>query len=662
MNAEVIDQGAATPRPSSTILLFGGVVLVYFAAGKLGLSFALVQASTSAVWPPTGLALAAVLLIGRRIWPAILLGAFLVNYTTTDSAPVSLAIAIGNTAEALLAGTLLHRFCEGRAAFDRSRNIFKFALLAAFVSTATSATIGVTSLSIAGQSPWHSYGIVWMTWWLGNAIGAITVTPLLLLWYQRPRLDRRTDRPVEMFLMLVSTGALTGLIFLGDRPLAFLCLAPLAWAAFRFRQREVATATALMALLATIGTSHGSGPFAIAGHHASLVILQAFIGTLGITTLAIAAFAGEHRLAIRDAESASRAKDQFLALLSHELRNPLQAIGSAAEILRGHPLPPAALQASEIVRRQTAHLSHLVGDLLDFERMIEGKTHLVQRPLDLSDIVRRCVETAKAAGKAKRHAIELSLISVWVNGDPDRLVQVVTNLLTNALKYTPDGGVVRISVSTIGDHGLLVVEDNGVGMHDDLISHIFEPFTQGERTLDRRQGGLGLGLTLVRRLVELHGGSVEAQSKGPARGSEFLVRLPAISPPEPTVEAEEKIERVQSVNPRRILIVEDNADAREALRSLLESLGHDVSEAADGLTGVEAGLRLRPQVAIIDIGLPELDGFGVAEKLRSSGIPMKLIALTGYGQPEDRRKAHEAGFDEHLTKPMALEALLKAIA
>jgi PAS domain S-box-containing protein len=363
------------------------------------------------------------------------------------------------------------------------------------------------------------------------------------------------------------------------------------------------------------------------------------------------------------AERANRAKDEFLAMLGHELRNPLSAIGSAVAVLERLRVDDLrGTRATQIIARQTQHLARLMDDLLDVGRVVTGKIILERRAMDLLAAARRAVATLRAAGVTERHDVSVDGRPVWVDGDATRLEQVVTNLVSNALKFTPAGGTIRVWVGVEGGEALLRVSDSGVGMSPELLPRIFDLFVQGDQPPERASGGLGIGLTLVRQLVELHDGRVEARSAGPGQGSVFTIRLPVA----PTTVSHDGGSRQAGVAPCRILIVEDNADARDMLLALLTLDRHEVVTAADGPAGVDAALRLRPDVALVDIGLPGLNGYEVARRIRAteSGRAIKLIALTGYGQSEDMRQAREAGFDLHLVKPVEptrLEEALRAL-
>jgi CheY-like chemotaxis protein/anti-sigma regulatory factor (Ser/Thr protein kinase) len=346
-------------------------------------------------------------------------------------------------------------------------------------------------------------------------------------------------------------------------------------------------------------------------------------------------------------------------MLGHELRNPLDVIASGVHVLDeiGSQEPPA-VRTREVIHRQVRQLARLVDDLLDVGRVSTGKISLDCGPVDLAQAVRRCVGTLTSAGQAGRHQLEIVTEPTWVEGDQSRVEQIVMNLLSNAIKYTPEGGVISIAVRGDGRMARLRVTDTGAGIPPHMIERIFDLFVQGERTLDRSEGGLGIGLTLVRRLVELHGGRIDASSSGVGQGSSFVVELPQIA--EPTV-VPEAIPDPKAVGARRILIIEDNRDSREMLRVLLELGGHEIHEAHDGPGGLEALQRIGPDLALVDVGLPGFDGYELARRARAAGTRAMLVALTGYGRPDDHRRSREAGFDAHLVKPVEAVSLQAVI-
>jgi PAS domain S-box-containing protein len=389
--------------------------------------------------------------------------------------------------------------------------------------------------------------------------------------------------------------------------------------------------------------------------------------TTGAPRGAIGAFVDVTRLkqaesAMRDAD---RRKDEFLALLSHELRNPLAPILTAVELmrLRGDVATP---REREVITRQAEHLVRLVDDLLDVSRVARGKVTLTKRRLELATVVAKAVESAAPLLEERRHELILSVATegLAVDADEVRLTQVVSNLLTNAGRYTAVGGRIEVTAARDGGEVVLVVRDNGRGIEAGLLPQVFDMFVQGPRSSDRPQGGLGLGLSLVRTLTELHGGSVAAYSEGANRGSTFTVRLPAAAAPALTASPVGAVpRRVATDAARRVLVVDDNRDAADMISILLASAGHQVETAGDASQALSAVDAFQPQVAILDIGLPVMDGYALGRELRArlgSATPI-LIALTGYGQEQDQRRSAEAGFASHLVKPVDGKRLIQLV-
>jgi PAS domain S-box-containing protein len=374
---------------------------------------------------------------------------------------------------------------------------------------------------------------------------------------------------------------------------------------------------------------------------------------------------GAAECARAEAEAANRAKDEFLAMLSHELRNPLSAVQNA--IVTAHLDGNRRERALEIARRQADHLGRLVDDLLDVARIAQGKIALEIQRVRLAAIVEHAVEATRPIIEQRGHELQVSVArdGLYVDGDPVRLEQVIGNLITNAAKYTEPGGRIEITGERDNEDAVLRVRDNGVGIAPEVLPRVFDLFTQADRSLDRGQGGLGIGLTVVRRLVELHGGRVEARSDGIGHGTEVIVRLPGRAGAR---EDSDSLRTTTAVRPcARVLLVEDNADIAETLAMLMELLGHEVVAVHDGEAALEA-LRARvPQVMLIDIGLPGMDGYEVARRVRQDPAfdGIALVALTGYGHEADRQQAFHAGFDHHLVKPIepkALHALVTELA
>ena len=367
--------------------------------------------------------------------------------------------------------------------------------------------------------------------------------------------------------------------------------------------------------------------------------------------------------ALREAD---RRKDEFLAVLSHELRNPLAPVRNALWLLdQAVPGGAQAARAKEIINRQVAHLSRIVDDLLDVTRITRGKIHLQKARIDLLELVRRTMDDHRTLFSAREVALtaRLAHLPIWIDADPTRVSQALGNLLQNAAKFTNSGGHVEVAVDRDAQGMALVeVRDDGVGIERAILGRLFEPFIQADESLHRTRGGLGLGLSLVKGLVELHGGSVEARSDGPGGGAEFVLRLP-LAPEQLVVSGDPRCATAEMPS-RRVLVIEDNADAAETLREMLEMWGHEVAVAHDGRAGIEKARTFRPDVVLCDIGLPVMDGYEVARAIRADPelASTFLVAVTGYALPEDQRRAAEAGFIRHLGKPVSIEVMEEVLA
>jgi CheY-like chemotaxis protein len=376
----------------------------------------------------------------------------------------------------------------------------------------------------------------------------------------------------------------------------------------------------------------------------------------------------EKKLAEEALKEADRRKDEFLATLAHELRNPLAPIRNAVELMRRGSGDGAVTEmARSVMERQVGQMVRLVDDLLDISRITRGKLHLRKERVELAAVVTRAVEASRPLIDAQAHNLTVTLPQepVHLEADPIRLAQVLSNLLTNAAKYTEKGGHIWLTAERHGAWVVLSVRDTGIGIAAGDLPRLFEMFSQVAPALERSQGGLGIGLALVRVLVELHGGGVEARSAGPGRGSEFTVRLPVVAAqaqrrPEPSADGEKSCAGLNC----RILVADDLRDSADSLALVLRLAGHEVQTAHDGLEAVQAAAAFRPEVALLDIGMPKMNGYEAARHIRQQpwGKRTVLIAVTGWGQEEDKRRATEAGFDHHLTKPVEPAALEKLLA
>jgi PAS domain S-box-containing protein len=798
----------ADPRGSASqrLGLQGLVFAIYVLAGKLGLSLAFVHASASAVWPPTGIAIAALILTHQRLWPAIFAGAFVVNMTTSGAILISLGIAVGNTLEAVVAAWLVHRFARGADVFERAPDVFRYVLFAALLATAVSASVGVMSLVLGGSAPQTAFESIWLTWWLGDVAGALLVAPPILLWARRPRPGYGRERGFEVAFMITAAVALSLLVFGGAlqlsavtrSALSFLTVPPLIWAAFRFGPREASTLNLITAAIATWGTLQQRLPAAPgAPSNEPLLVLQAFLATVAAITLPTAALVAERarsqarlseselayramfepnpipmwvvdhdtmkflavndaatarygftrqeflsmttigirppeylgqldqarrrlfaeqryvglhrhrtkdgsvldveitahviqfggrkaalimahdvterlrtqereRKARADAEAANVAKDEFLATLSHELRTPLNAILGWVVMLRGGRLGPVETgRALETVERNVRHQARLIEDLLDVSRIVADKLTLEVRRLALPPVVRGAVDAMRltAENKGVRVGIRVDPDTPDVAADAARLHQVVWNLVSNAVKFTPAGGdvVVRLRPGRLG--AKIEVTDTGPGIAAEFLPHVFDRFRQADTTTTRRHGGLGLGLTIVRHLVAAHGGTVRADSDGPGRGATFTVELPAaaaaVRPAEPAA----------STTPRatlaglRVLVVDDDDDNRALAATTLEQAGAAIVAVGSASDARATLSRMTFDAMVADIAMPEEDGYVLIRHVRASPATRTLpaVAFTAFGGRDARRRLADAGYDAHVAKPVTPSELVEAV-
>ena len=663
-------------RRFRTALTVGILTVLYLVAGKLSLKLAFLHASASPIWPPAGIALAALLVLGYRAWPAIFIGAFLVNLTTAGNVPTSLGIATGNTLEAVVGAWLVHRFAGGAQVFDRAQGVFKFAL-AAIVSTLISPTLGLTSLALAGFADWANYGAIWLTWWLGDMTADLIVAPLLILWYGAPR--RRWGRAaiLEVVLLFLLLFVLGQMVFGGWLPIsaknyliAFICGPIVIWTAFRFTQRETATGIFILSTLAVWGTLHGYGPFVIESGNQSLLMLQTSTAVLIVTAMALSAGMAERRraeAAIEQqraaVEAANRTKDNFLAMLSHELRTPLTPVLAALDALKTESPPPAELNDTLAMMRRNIELeSQLIDDLLDLTRITRDKLQLQFESVDAHQAILNVVEICASEASAKKLQVQLDLRAghVHVRADPAKFQQIIWNLFKNAIKFTGENGAITISSTNHLPNILMIgVSDTGIGIEPEIMERIFNPFEQGERSFQRRFGGLGLGLTISKSLAHAHGASLIAKSEGRDRGATFLLTIKTVGP-EKAPARSAAVSVPTSPSSLRILLVDDHPDTCAALERLLTLRGHHVAKAHSMRAAMEVTENSQFDLLISDVGLPDGNGMELLRHLRSK-FTIRGIAISGFGMDADISKSLEAGFSAHLVKPVKLEKLEAAI-
>ncbi|MFN2637464.1 MAG: MASE1 domain-containing protein [Gemmatimonadaceae bacterium] len=518
------------------------VGLLYVLAARAGLTLDAVSGFASLVWPPTGIALAAVLLAGQRMWPGIFVGALGANVLTGASVLAAAGIATGNTLEAIAAAYALRRFADFKASLDSLRDVLALIVFAAILSTTISATLGVTSLYLAGMVAPATFAETWRTWWIGDAIGALLVAPLILVWANRRSLDLSATRLVEAALLLLSLVLTSLLLFIvpvtreGGPLGAYVFFPLLMWAAIRFGQRGAVTATVLVSAIAVAGTVMRQGPFIEPTLHESLLALQTFIGIAGATFLVLGASISERERFIdelgtaRDvARAANRAKAEFLAVMSHELRTPLNAIAGYSELLTlgvSGPLTEKQIDSITRIRSNQQHLLSLIDDVLSFAKIEAGNTKLTTRPLCVCE----ALDSLEPLVRPELMRRELTFVwdgcdATWeVLGDPMKLRQIMLNILGNAMKFTPAQGRIEMSARRSGDSVVVQVADTGIGIPAQQIEQVFEPFFQVQAGMTREYPGVGLGLAISRDFARAMGGDILIES--PAGGGTVVsVRL-----------------------------------------------------------------------------------------------------------------------------------------
>jgi signal transduction histidine kinase/CheY-like chemotaxis protein len=666
-------------------ILFGAYVIT----ARIGLSLYAVNTFATLIWAPTGIAIAAVILQGYRMWPAILLGAFFVNLAIGATPPIAAGIAIGNTLEAVAAFYLLNRIgFKSSDGFANLQTTIGFVVFAAFLATMVSASIGTLVVYLGSGFPPAEILHTWFTWWIGDMLGVIVFTPLITIWISATRAHLSRRRTYEIAVFLVFLVGLNSLAFLSPTgevahiSLLYLLPIPLIWATLRFGARGKSASIFLTALIVMAATVSGHGPFAAFGFEQGLLLSQAFVGALGIIFLFFAAVV-EERFAATEAlrhhvdelsralsriRSEDQAKTDFLAILAHELRNPLAPVKSALELIRINGIGEENEQYFSIIESQVDNISKLLDDLLDISRISRKKLRLKKETVDLQTHLAHVKAAIEPAIKERRHSLSFIVPQepLYLVADPLRLEQILINILSNAAKYTDPGGTIVLEVTLRTERVVISVRDTGRGIEPALINKIFEPFVQEQGAEMRSHGrgtGMGIGLFLTKRLVELHGGTIVANSKGPGLGSEFTVELPIPKQavlPMPTLAR--SMQPLAAHKRRKVLVVDDNKSAAESIARLLQHRGHETQIAYDGKGTLDVLARYAPEVVILDLGLPDISGYEVAQQIKNNNRRVSLVALTGYGQSEDKEKSSAAGFDHHLIKPVAIADIERVLA
>lgn len=648
-------------------------------------------AGGSLVWPVSAIGVAGLLFWGLNLWPALMLGIFAILLSKGYAPPLAASMSVGNIIEALAGAYILMR-TGFHPIMGRLRDTLGL-ILASFSATFASALVVAGSVALF-YTPHFSPELL-LGLWIGHTVSLLSFGPFVIRWGYRPLFRKTWKKVLEGFAVFGIIFILTFLLFwtphgsIGNISLVYILIIPLIWASLRTGPRGISLAIFMLASVGISGILWGYGP--ASGHAAQALFgIQTLIGALSLTFLLFTSLTEERKEAVIALEghvyqledalekisSEDRAKSDFIAILAHELRNPLSPVLSGLEILRTRgPNSPDAHTVHNMMGAHLNTLARLLDDLLDITRISQNKFTIKREPMTLQDTLERSFEMAGPQLTSRNHTFthDIPQEDIWIDADPVRLSQVFVNLLNNAAKYTPPGGTIHLTAKREGQEATVSVRDNGQGIAASRLKEIFEPFAGGGPRQDG-PGGLHIGLSLAKRMTELHHGTLEARSEGVGRGSEFIVRLPlpaATSPLRPPGKkktrarfSKETVETLaREVGGIDVLVVDDNEAAAQMLGTLLTHNGHRVSIAHSGFAALEEAEKSRPQVALLDIGLPDLSGYEVGKRLRAAyGQNIALVALTGYGQEEDRQKAADAGFDDHLVKPVSIVDVQRTLA
>ena len=683
MTATYEESEVSAREEADSALRIAGVFFVYLFTARLGLGLHDVNTFATLIWPPSGIALAAFMLYGLRVWPAVFCAAFLASASIGAPLLVALSIGVGNTFGPALSARLLAwyaSFSTHHLSLPQARDNIGIMTAAAFMPVLT-ATIGVGSLWLADIIGQGSFIDTWVTWWLGDALGVLLFTPFIVKWFNQPLYERTRAQQIEMVIVMAAVAATSYLVFWTPQPsFVYYIFIPLTWAALRTGQRGITLATLLVATIAITGTLSGHGQFAGDG----LLYLQIFLATMSGILLVFASTVEERRKAhetleehTRELETAletirseNEAKKEFIAILAHELRNPLATILSSIELInmQGRAAPTSGQLLTTIDERSRA-MVRLLDDLLDISRISKKKLTLQKETVSVNQFMDKLGTIVYPLMKRYGHTFSLTKPEqeLYLRADPVRLEQILMNLLANAARYTKNKGTIAV-ISHKEDHMLAIrISDTGVGIPKGMLRRIFEPFFQVNREQVSSEG-IGVGLTLTKDLIEMHGGTIEARSGGAGAGSEFIVRLPLAKAPEDTTTLLDNVPIApiaksyarapgQVKRTFRILVVDDNEMAADALSQLLSMRGHETAVAYSGASALEEAASFDPEVIFLDIGLPDMTGYDVAVAMRKERKTYFIVALTGYGQDDDKDKAKRSGIDQHLTKPAGLKEI-----
>lgn len=646
--------------------------------------YTFVPTSPALIWPASGIALAGLILGGISLWPAILLASLTHQVLNGTALVVAIGLAIANTLQPVVAAWVLQRF-GFKNSFSKVPDTVVFVLVALFI-TAIVPLLGTLTFTLAERAMPRGFMGTLTPWWIGQILSVLIVTPLLIRWIPQFAFRRTVPELVEAWTAIAAVVAMGFLLYwtpyreIAEVPLVYLILIPFLWIALRIGPRFMTLALFLNAVLALSGTAFllmQAGSIATLGYE--LLQTEIFVIMISLIFLLLVTVAEERkdtandlRHNVRHLEDAierirkeDEAKSRFIATLAHELRNPLAPLMSSLEIMRLEK--PDVARTQDMVAGMGEHLKtmrHLLDDLLDISRISREKLSLQKEHIDLQTVLARSERTVRPFVTTRNHTLSIDMPekAIRLEADPIRLEQVFVNLLNNAAKYTEPGGTISVTARTEDTDAIVTVTDSGIGLAEELIDHVFEPFFQVEQP-GTLHAGLGIGLSLTKDLVDMHGGTIEATSAGLGHGSTFTVRIPL--PPITETRPEVTPARKESSGGFRILVVDDNRAAADALAKLLSLRGNETEAVYTGEDAITRAPSFTPDVILLDIGLPDMEGYDVARALRSDdSISAVLVALTGYGQESDIRKANKAGFNHHLTKPAGLaeiEAILAGI-
>jgi signal transduction histidine kinase/CheY-like chemotaxis protein len=670
---------------------------LYFATAKLGLMLAFVHASATAIWPPTGIAAAALLVLGPRLWPGVFLGAFLANITTQSSILTVLGIATGNTLEGVLGAYLVRRFANGRNAFRHPRDVFRFAVLAGLLSTTVSATLGVTSLSLASSARWADYSSIWWTWWLGDAMGDLLVAPPLVLWMLDARIWWTRTQMLELALWLLLAFGIGQIVFgplfgIGVRgyPIEFLYVPLLVWIAFRFGPRKTATGALVLAGVALWGTLRGYGPFAREAPNNALLLLQAFMGVSAITALALAAAVSERtraRQALLQSEALLRQSEKMEAIgrlaggVAHDFNNILTAILGFTELLlretdEGHPLRPYM----EEIRQAGRRAATLTRQLLAFGR----KQMLRPAVLNLNTLLAEMQPALKSlVGKHVELAMILDPGLGNVSVERAQIEQVLLNLVSNACDAMSGGGRLTLETANAdvepgpaepdaawptglaerdagwpaGRYVVLTIRDTGVGMAAETMAHLFEPFF----TTKEPGQGTGMGLATVYGIVHQSNGQIRVEST-PGAGTTFRIRLPRVAEA-PAPEAPPVAVASAGDSHATILLVEDEDAVRRMIRVVLAKTGYTVLEARDAMAALQICARPEQRIDLLltDVVMPHMNGRELADRVVRMRPGLRVLFMSGYARDAIVRDGLLEPGIEFMAKPVTPQELIRKV-